>query len=88
MFGFLPAFVLRVIVRLYPKNDPRRRELIAELYILKRFERPMWVAEQIETGLFEGPSARRRERRARRSAYVPGCRSRIEPGSSYGLWRS
>lgn len=53
-FGFTPGFVLRSIVRIYPKDDPRRTELLAELYSLKRLERPFFVAEQIETVLFEG----------------------------------
>jgi hypothetical protein len=61
VFGFAPGFVLRLLVRLYPKDDPRRRELIAELYAMPRRERPLWVAEQLETVLFEGlPSRIRR----------------------------
>lgn len=54
VFGFAPGFVLRLLVLLYPKGDLRRRELVAELYAMRRVERPMWVAEQIETSLFEG----------------------------------
>lgn len=53
-FGFAPGFLLRLLVKLYPPDDPRRAELIAELYHLPRFKRPMFVAEQIETVLFEG----------------------------------
>lgn len=54
VFGFAPGFTLRSIVRIYPKDDPRRTELLAELYSLKRLERPLFVAEQLETVLFEG----------------------------------
>lgn len=79
VFGFTPGFVLRMIVLLYPKGDPRRRELVAELYMMRRIERPMWVAEQIETGLFEGIGARRRARRSRR-AYV-GAGSAVRASS-------
>jgi hypothetical protein len=38
----------------YPRDDPRRAELIAELYAVPRIQRPLWVAEQLETALFEG----------------------------------
>ncbi len=54
VFGFLPGSVLRLIVLLYPRDDPRRRELIGELYAMKRISRPIWVVEQIETALGEG----------------------------------
>jgi len=65
VFGFAPGFVLRLIVKLYPKNDPRRRELVAELYALPHLMRPIWVAEQIETAMFEGASARTSRRRVK-----------------------
>jgi len=65
VFGFAPGFVLRLIVKLYPKDDPRRRELVAELYALPRLMRPIWVAEQIETAMFEGASARTSRRRVK-----------------------
>jgi len=58
VFGFAPGFVLRLLVLLYPKRNPRRRELVAELYEVPRIERPMWVAEQIEVALFEGLAIR------------------------------
>lgn len=54
VFGFAPGFCLRLIVLIYPRNDPRRAELIAELYIVRRVQRPLWVAEQLEVALFEG----------------------------------
>ena len=53
-FGFAPGFCLRLIVRAYPRGDPRRAELIAELYAVPRIQRPLWVAEQLEVALFEG----------------------------------
>lgn len=58
VFGFAPGFCLRVIVLAYPRKDPRRTELIAELYAVSRIERPLWVAEQLEVALFEGLSHR------------------------------
>jgi hypothetical protein len=53
VYGFAPGAALRVIVRVYPKGHPRRNELIGELYSRPRWERPFFVAEQLETALFE-----------------------------------
>lgn len=60
IFGFAPGFLLRLLVMIYPREDPRRRELVAELYALRRLERPLFVAEQLETVLFEGVPGRAR----------------------------
>ncbi len=54
MFGFAPGFCLRLIVLAYPRGDPRRAELVAELYAVPRIQRPLWVTEQLEVALFEG----------------------------------
>jgi hypothetical protein len=54
VFGFAPGFCLRLLVLAYPRSDPRRTELIAELDTVPRIQRPLWVAEQLETALFEG----------------------------------
>ena len=58
LFGFIPGFCLRLIVLAYPSDDPRRKELVAELYVMSRLERPVWVAEQLEVALFEGVGRR------------------------------
>ncbi|HEU0090023.1 MAG TPA: hypothetical protein VFQ77_20620 [Pseudonocardiaceae bacterium] len=81
VFGFAPGFCLRLIVLIYPRSDPRRTELIAELYAVPRIERPLWVAEQLEVALFEGLPRRlsaalrwfARWRRARVQAAVLGA---------------
>ncbi|MGH3933289.1 MAG: hypothetical protein ACRDTF_25310 [Pseudonocardiaceae bacterium] len=69
VFGFAPGFCLRLIVLAYPRGDPRRAELIAELYTVPRIQRPLWVAEQLEVAVFEGLRHRVseviRQRRAR-----------------------
>jgi hypothetical protein len=68
-FGFAPGVVLRLIVLFYRRGNPRRQELLAELYAVPRIERPFWVAEQLEVALFEGLRDRltlRRDRRIRR----------------------
>ena len=58
VYGFAPGFLLRLIVLTYKKEDPRRSELIAELYTIPRHKRPFWVAEQIETAVFDGLTPR------------------------------
>jgi hypothetical protein len=54
VFGFAPGAVLRLIVLAFHSDDPRRRELLAELHAVPRLERPFWVLEQLEVALFEG----------------------------------
>jgi hypothetical protein len=54
VFGFTPGLCLRLLVLAYPRSDPRRTELIAELYAVPYIQRPLWVAEQLEVALFEG----------------------------------
>lgn len=66
VFGFAPGAVLRLIVLAFSRDDPRRRELLAELYAVPRIERPFWVAEQLEVALFEGLRGRLRNWRAQR----------------------
>jgi hypothetical protein len=71
VFGVAPGLVLRLIVLLYPKSHPRRKELVAELYVVPRWERPLFVAEQLEVGLTEGVPARFRAVRTRRAKDTP-----------------
>ena len=54
VFGFAPGAVLRLIVLAFPRDDPRRRELLGELYAVPWIGRPFWVFQQLEVGLFEG----------------------------------
>jgi hypothetical protein len=54
IYGFAPGAFLRLIVLAFHRDDPRRRELLAELRAVPRWERPMWVFEQLEVALFEG----------------------------------
>lgn len=54
VFGLAPGVALRLILLLYRKDHPRRRELLGELYAVPRIERPFWVAEQLEIAVFEG----------------------------------
>jgi hypothetical protein len=54
VFGFAPGAVLRLIVLAFHRDDPRRGEMLAELHGVPRWERPIWVVEQLEVALFEG----------------------------------
>lgn len=54
VLGFAPGALLRIIVLAFARSDPRRRELLAELHSVPRWERPLWVAEQLEVALAEG----------------------------------
>lgn len=67
VFGVAPGVVLRLIVLLYPKGHPRRNELVAELYVVPRWERPLFVAEQLEVGLTEALPLRVRVARSQRA---------------------
>jgi hypothetical protein len=57
-FCALHGPVLRQLVRIYPKGDPRRAELIAELHMRPYCERPIYVAQCLEVALVEGLLAR------------------------------
>lgn len=63
LFGFAPGLFLRIIVLIYPRGHPRRKELIAELYTLSWPVRLLFVAQQLETALFEGLPCRLESRR-------------------------
>jgi hypothetical protein len=48
VFGFAPGAVLRLIVLAFHHDDPRRNEMLAELHRVPRWERPLWVFEQLD----------------------------------------
>ncbi len=66
IWGVLPGAAIRLIVRLYPKGHERRKELVSEVYAVPIWERPFWVASQLELGLVEGVTLR--HDRARRKS--------------------
>ena len=71
LFGFLPGVLNRLFAMAYPKDDPRRAEMIAELYGVPRWEQPWWVFQQGERALFEGlPVTLRAQARVRRQAPI------------------
>ncbi len=70
VFGFAPGAMLRLIVLAFRRDDPRRRELLAELHAIPRIERPFWVFEQLEVALFEGLRGRFAAWRTRKEARI------------------
>jgi hypothetical protein len=75
VWGFAPGALLRLIVLLYGRDHPQRRELPGELYGVPRIERPFWVAEQLEAALFEGLGGRIAARRT-----IPALVHIAQPG--------
>lgn len=59
-FGLALDVVLRLFLRMYPKDSNRRRELLGELCAVPRWELPFWVAEQFALVVREGLDERRR----------------------------
>lgn len=68
--GMLPVFVVRCVVRVYPRGHARRAELVAEMASVKGVvERWVWLGHILGTAVFEGVPERRR-------AVSPGQRRR------------
>lgn len=64
--GLCPRLILRLMLLVYPRNDERRPELLAELSRIPYRERLMWVADQSVTAVFDGTLARLQARSHRR----------------------
>jgi hypothetical protein len=77
VFAIAPGVVLRCLLLAWPRDDPVRAELLADLAMLPFRERPFFVASQIPNAVFDGLATRirvaRRSRAARRAA-------RLSPG--------
>lgn len=58
VFSVAPGLVLRLLTLAYHRDDPRRAEMRAELHVVPRLERPFWVAEQLETVVFDALPSR------------------------------
>lgn len=52
--GFVPGAVLRIVVKAFRCDDPRRHELLAELHVVPFAKRPLWVVSQFEVAFSEG----------------------------------
>lgn len=53
VWGLAPGLVIRLIALSFRRADPRRSEMIAELYVVPRWEQPFWVLQQLERAFFE-----------------------------------
>lgn len=51
---FTPGLILRVALLVYPRGDERRIELLAEMYAVPVWRRPLWVIQQVEVVVWEG----------------------------------
>ena len=51
---FVPGLLLRIFLLVFPRHDPRRQELLAEMYAVPVCRRPLWVIAQIEVIVWEG----------------------------------
>ncbi|MFD1716018.1 hypothetical protein ACFSBZ_16205 [Amnibacterium flavum] len=58
VWGIAPGLVLRLASLCFEKEDPKRREMIAELYVVPRWDQPLWVAQQVERSLMDGLGGR------------------------------
>jgi len=76
LFSLAPDVVLRLAVLAYPKGHARRRELVAELKVVPRRERPFWVAEQVTSVVVEGFGQRQLITESRRAHVTRGALAR------------
>lgn len=60
IFGFAPRLLTRILSFAFPKDDPRREELVGEVDAIPYRSRPFFVAEQLEVALIEGIGGRLR----------------------------
>jgi hypothetical protein len=58
VFGFVPGLLTRIMVLAYRRDDPRRRELMAEVYRLPFIQRPVWLAQLAEVAICDGLAPR------------------------------
>ena len=79
IFGIVPGVVLRGLLLAWPKDDPVRAELLADLAMLPFRERPFFVASQIPNAAFDGLGTRLRIARRSRAAKQA---ARLSPGAT------
>ncbi|GAB3148248.1 hypothetical protein GCM10027058_08540 [Microbacterium neimengense] len=58
VFGVMPVLAAKLMSLAFPKDDPRRPEMAAEVYSVPRWERPVWVGEQVGRIFIEAVPAR------------------------------
>lgn len=70
-----PVMAMRILGRVWPKNHPRRQELIAEVKALPYRDRVFYVAEMLETAITDGLPQRLVEQRRRLARLISACRA-------------
>ena len=68
LFGFAPQPMLRLLVRVWPKNSERRAELLAEFRVVPYSKRWFWMFDIGWAALSDGLPLRNLERRRSRAA--------------------
>jgi hypothetical protein len=79
VFAIAPGVVLRGLLPAWPKGDPVRAELLAELAVLPFRTRPFFVASQIPNAAFDGLGTRLRTALRSRAAKKA---ARLSPGAT------
>jgi hypothetical protein len=77
--------LVRLVVRLYPADDDRRRELINERFHVPPKDRWRWLLETLDTAFWDGRQARRELAARKHAAASPGKKEGSaagEPGES------
>jgi hypothetical protein len=77
-FVALPGAFLRLGVLLFPKDHERRCELVAELYHVPRWKRPVWVAGNLIRCFSEGPLVRIQAKQVKKAVYLRLKREQAE----------
>jgi len=67
LLGLVPNLFLRLIVKVWPKDDPVRKELLANLEALPAHRRPFYVLDQLLNAFTDGLHARLERARSHRS---------------------
>lgn len=80
IYGVVPGAVLRILLTAWPKGDPVRAELLADLAMLPYRQRLLFVASQIPNAICDGLGARLQVLRLSRSAMSEARRS---PGRTF-----
>jgi hypothetical protein len=62
VFGFAPVIVAKVLATAFPKSDPRRAEMLAEIYKVPYKNRVTWLFEQSARVVTEAVPARIKSR--------------------------
>lgn len=63
--GVTSNVTIRFIARVWPRSDPVRRELVANLQALPLHRRPLYVADQVTNAICDGLPSRFRQWQAR-----------------------